>query len=77
MLVNRVGDMGLVLAMFAIWEEFGSLDFSSVFNAAAIAAEGPSTESHITLICLFLFIGAVGKSAQLGLHTWLPDAMEG
>nr|YP_009734620.1 NADH dehydrogenase subunit 5 [Sphenopus marsupialis]QIB71214.1 NADH dehydrogenase subunit 5 [Sphenopus marsupialis]WGU50013.1 NADH dehydrogenase subunit 5 [Sphenopus marsupialis] len=77
MLVNRVGDIGLVLAMFAIWEEFGSLDFSSVFNAAAVAAEGPSTESHITLICLFLFIGAVGKSAQLGLHTWLPDAMEG
>nr|YP_010868419.1 NADH dehydrogenase subunit 5 [Epizoanthus rinbou]WGU19913.1 NADH dehydrogenase subunit 5 [Epizoanthus rinbou] len=77
MLVNRVGDIGLVLAMFAIWEEFGSLDFSSVFNTAAIAAEGPSTEGHITLICLFLFIGAVGKSAQLGLHTWLPDAMEG
>nr|WVH39744.1 NADH dehydrogenase subunit 5 [Parazoanthus axinellae] len=72
MLVNRVGDIGLVLAMFAIWEEFGSLDFSSVFNAAPVAAE-----SHITLICLFLFIGAVGKSAQLGLHTWLPDAMEG
>lgn len=73
MLVNRVGDIGLVLAMFAIWEEFGSLGFSSVFNAAA----DPSAGGHVTLICLLLFVGAVGKSAQLGLHTWLPDAMEG
>nr|WRM53896.1 NADH dehydrogenase subunit 5 [Myriopathidae sp.] len=69
MLVNRVGDIGLVLAMFAIWEQFGSLDFSSTFNMAPF--------NNITLICLLLFIGAVGKSAQLGLHTWLPDAMEG
>nr|WQH63111.1 NADH dehydrogenase subunit 5 [Taxipathes sp.] len=73
MLVNRVGDIGLVLAMFAIWDQFGSLDFSSTFNMAP--ALTPS--NNITLICLLLFIGAVGKSAQLGLHTWLPDAMEG
>nr|YP_654380.1 NADH dehydrogenase subunit 5 [Pavona clavus]ABG02354.1 NADH dehydrogenase subunit 5 [Pavona clavus] len=73
MLVNRVGDMGLILAMFGIWARFGSLEFSSVFNMVVVSA--PS--SDITLICLLLFIGAVGKSAQLGLHTWLPDAMEG
>nr|AMZ79687.1 NADH dehydrogenase subunit 5 [Porites panamensis] len=73
MLVNRVGDMGLILAMFIILDRFGSLEFSSVFNMVVVSA--PS--SDITLICLLLFVGAVGKSAQLGLHTWLPDAMEG
>nr|YP_009475728.1 NADH dehydrogenase subunit 5 [Porites fontanesii]AVK80181.1 NADH dehydrogenase subunit 5 [Porites fontanesii] len=73
MLVNRVGDMGLILAMFVILDRFGSLEFSSVFNMVVVSA--PS--SDITLICLLLFVGAVGKSAQLGLHTWLPDAMEG
>ncbi len=72
MLVNRVGDIGFVLAMLIIWDEFGCLDFSSTFNTATFY---PS--NNITFICLFLFIGAVGKSAQLGLHTWLPDAMEG
>nr|YP_009758587.1 NADH dehydrogenase subunit 5 [Haloclava producta]QIN90405.1 NADH dehydrogenase subunit 5 [Haloclava producta] len=72
MLVNRVGDIGFVLAMLAIWDQYGCLDFASVFNIVALT---PS--DNTTLICLFLFIGAVGKSAQLGLHTWLPDAMEG
>nr|YP_009734555.1 NADH dehydrogenase subunit 5 [Microzoanthus occultus]QIB71110.1 NADH dehydrogenase subunit 5 [Microzoanthus occultus] len=73
MLVNRVGDIGLVLAMFAIWDEFGTLDFSTIFAAAEVTLN----EQTATLIGIFLFIGAVGKSAQLGLHTWLPDAMEG
>lgn len=73
MLVNRVGDIGLILAMFGLLDRFGSLEFSSLFNVVVVSA--PS--SDITLICLLLFIGAVGKSAQLGLHTWLPDAMEG
>nr|AKQ50973.1 NADH dehydrogenase subunit 5 [Isosicyonis striata] len=72
MLVNRVGDIGFVLAMLAIWDQFGCLDFASIFNTVALF---PS--NNTTLICLFLFLGAVGKSAQLGLHTWLPDAMEG
>ncbi|YP_009701413.1 NADH dehydrogenase subunit 5 (mitochondrion) [Actinia tenebrosa] len=72
MLVNRVGDIGFVLAMLAIWDQFGCLDFASIFNTVAL-----SPSNNTTLICLFLFIGAVGKSAQLGLHTWLPDAMEG
>lgn len=73
MLVNRVGDVGLVLAMFVLLDRFGSLDFSSAFNMVVVSAP----TSDITLICLLLFVGAVGKSAQLGLHTWLPDAMEG
>ena len=72
MLVNRVGDMGLVLAMLTIWDHFGCLGFASLFNSVGI-----SPENSIILICFFIFIGAVGKSAQFGLHTWLPDAMEG
>lgn len=73
MLVNRVGDIGLVLGMFAIFKEFGSLEFSTVFSAVNEVSRPNST----ALICILLLIGAVGKSAQLGLHTWLPDAMEG
>lgn len=74
MLVNRVGDIGLVLAMIMLIREFGSLEFS-VINGILI---GPTINNiNLTLICLLLFFGAVGKSAQLGLHTWLPDAMEG
>lgn len=70
MLVNKVGDIGLLLAMFLLWKTFGSLDFSSVFNLV-------SPSKGVFFICLFLFFGVMGKSAQLGLHTWLPDAMEG
>lgn len=73
MLVNRVGDIGLVLAMFVILKEFGSLEFSTVFSVM----NEVSHSNNMTLICILLFLGAVGKSAQLGLHTWLPDAMEG
>nr|ADO51441.1 NADH dehydrogenase subunit 5 [Pseudocorticium jarrei] len=73
MLVNRVGDIGLVLGMFAIFKEFGSLEFSTIFSAV----NEVSHPNSIALICILLLIGAVGKSAQLGLHTWLPDAMEG
>lgn len=73
MLVNRVGDIGLVLAMIMIIREFGTLEFS-VINGIII---GPVNNINLTIVCLLLFLGAVGKSAQLGLHTWLPDAMEG
>ena len=73
MLVNRVGDIGLVLAMIMIIREFGTLEFS-VINGILI---GPINNINLTIVCLLLFLGAVGKSAQLGLHTWLPDAMEG
>uniref|UniRef100_UPI00315D0971 NADH dehydrogenase subunit 5 n=1 Tax=Madrepora porcellana TaxID=3134087 RepID=UPI00315D0971 len=70
MLINRVGDIGLLVAMFFVWNTFGSFDFSSLFNLVSFSNE-------IFFICLFLFFGVIGKSAQLGLHTWLPDAMEG
>ena len=81
-LVNRVGDFGFGLGIFAIYLVFDSLDYATVFASAPAVAEtsldflGVEINT-ITLICLLLFIGAMGKSAQLGLHTWLPDAMEG
>ncbi len=81
-LVNRVGDIGLALGIFTIFIVFGTLSFDVVFAQAE--AEMAATfhflgaEVHtLSLICLLLFIGCMGKSAQLGLHTWLPDAMEG
>ncbi|YP_001031202.1 NADH dehydrogenase subunit 5 (mitochondrion) [Amphimedon queenslandica] len=71
MLVNRMGDIGVVLAMLLMYREFGTLDFSTLSGLSGTDAP------HMTAICLLLLMGAVGKSAQLGLHTWLPDAMEG
>jgi len=84
MLVNRVGDFGLALGIMGCFSIYQTVDFSVIFACASAFAD-PSylfvfcnTEVHaITLICILLFIGAVGKSAQIGLHTWLPDAMEG
>lgn len=73
MLINRVGDLGLVLAMIKILDEFGALEFSTIYSIMGLNVDKDS----VTIICLLLFLGAVGKSAQLGLHTWLPDAMEG
>jgi len=80
--VNRVGDFGLALGIFGVFLMFGSVHFDTVFQAApAKAGETISVlwfEGHaLTILCLLLFVGAMGKSAQLGLHTWLPDAMEG
>nr|YP_006665713.1 NADH dehydrogenase subunit 5 [Craspedacusta sowerbii]AEO93238.1 NADH dehydrogenase subunit 5 [Craspedacusta sowerbii] len=74
MLVNRVGDVGLILGMILIWLTFGTLEFSALFSSSVFLWVSDQT---LFLICLFLLIGAIGKSAQLGLHTWLPDAMEG
>jgi NADH-quinone oxidoreductase subunit L len=80
--VNRVGDFGFMLGILAIYSVFGTLDFDAVFKAAPVMA-GKSflfagyNVDILTTICLLLFVGAMGKSAQLGLHTWLPDAMEG
>lgn len=68
--MNRIGDSGLLLAMCLILREFGTLDF------VGLSPAGHSSVS-VTVIGLLLFLGSVGKSAQLGLHTWLPDAMEG
>jgi NADH-quinone oxidoreductase subunit L len=71
-LVNRIGDMGLMLGLLLLWVAFGSLDLDTILSRAGTA--DPTTA---TWICLLLFAGAVGKSAQFPLHVWLPDAMEG
>jgi NADH-quinone oxidoreductase subunit L len=75
-IVNRVGDWGFVLGVFLIFYTFGTLDFREVANAAA-AMPVEAQFGVISLICLLLFIGATGKSAQIPLYVWLPDAMEG
>ncbi len=72
-IVNRVGDFAFILGIAALFITFGSVNFQDIF-AQAIAMKDSKT---IDLICLLLFIGAMGKSAQIGLHVWLPDAMEG
>lgn len=82
MLVNRVGDFGLALGIMAVFSLFQTVDFAVVFACAPHVADLSlvfcTLECHaLTCVCLLLFIGAIGKSAQLGLHTWLPDAMEG
>lgn len=81
-LVNRVGDFGLSLGILAIFLVFGSVSYDAVFAQSAGMAGKTfmflGFEADVmTSICLLLFVGAMGKSAQLGLHTWLPDAMEG
>ncbi len=73
-IVNRVGDFGFTLAMFAIFVATGTLQFTGVFEAAE---NGDIASGTMTWICLLLFTGAIGKSAQFPLHVWLPDAMEG
>ena len=73
-IVNRIGDFGFLLAMFLLIQHFGSLDFTTVF--AKISAT-PLTGGFLTTIALLLVLGATGKSAQIPLYIWLPDAMEG
>ncbi|MEQ8601936.1 MAG: NADH-quinone oxidoreductase subunit L [Marivibrio sp.] len=81
-LVNRVGDFGYGLGIFACFVVFGSVELDTIFAqvpdvvGTTISVFGAEVDA-ITAICLLLFLGAMGKSAQLGLHTWLPDAMEG
>ena len=80
-IVNRIGDIGFALGIFTIWLVYGSFDFGEIFTS--VKTHRPQFEllgfsvPALELICILLFIGACGKSAQLGLHTWLPDAMEG
>ena len=78
MIINRVGDIGLVLAMIKIFDEFGVLEFSAIYSIMSLSTSNLYVNKEsVTIIGLLIFLGAVGKSAQLGLHTWLPDAMEG
>ena len=72
--VNRVGDFGLMIAMFLIFSKVGSLTYKNVFESAS---GGQIARTAATAACLLLFVGAIGKSAQLPLYVWLPDAMEG
>jgi NADH-quinone oxidoreductase subunit L len=92
-IVNRVGDFGFLLGLFGVFVLFGSVNFSTIFASTAnyLPAEGAADSATVltflgysldktaamTIVCLLLFMGAMGKSAQVPLHTWLPDAMEG
>ena len=81
-LVNRVGDFGFLLGIAAIAWLFGSLDYATVFANAASIQDATTASPFgdwkwITVICILLFVGAMGKSAQVPLHVWLPDSMEG
>jgi NADH-quinone oxidoreductase subunit L len=79
-IVNRIGDFGFMLGMFLLFRTFHSLDFHTVFEAASqpsVAHEGLGQFGVLTVACLLLFMGATGKSAQIPLYVWLPDAMEG
>ena len=74
-IVNRIGDFGFLLAIFLAFQVFGTVDFAGM--EAVIAAEPAKVAAYATPIALLLFVGAVGKSAQLPLYVWLPDAMAG
>ena len=81
-IVNRVGDFGFALGIFLIFYLFGTVNYTEVFNLIPTIQDNELTFlgfkiNAIDLICILLFIGAMGKSAQIFLHTWLPDAMEG
>jgi NADH-quinone oxidoreductase subunit L len=80
--VNRVGDFGFMLGIFGIFWVFGTVSIPEILERAPSMAGATvgflgNSVDVMTLLCLLLFVGAMGKSAQLGLHTWLPDAMEG
>src|SRR3712207_6509732 len=81
-IVNRVGDFGFALGIFLVFMMVGSIDLDTVFQTApSLTGKTIHLAGHnvdvLTLACLLLFMGAMGKSAQILLHTWLPDAMEG
>ena len=82
-LVNRVGDFGFLLGIGLVLFHFGSLDYAAVFSVAPQMADvqinliGGAQWSLMTVTCILLFVGAMGKSAQVPLHVWLPDSMEG
>ena len=76
-IVNRIGDFGFLIALFLMIKHFGSLDFSTVFRAVTPLAKETSGAGLLTAIGVLLMVGAAGKSAQIPLYVWLPDAMEG
>ncbi len=76
-ITNRIGDWGFILGIFLIFSTFGTLDFRAVQNATATMPVETAGFGVLSVICLLLFIGAIGKSAQIPLFIWLPDAMEG
>jgi NADH-quinone oxidoreductase subunit L len=76
-IVNRIGDFGFLIALFLIIQHFGSLEFQTVFAAVKPFAPETSGAGFLTAIALLLLLGACGKSAQIPLYVWLPDAMEG
>ena len=76
-ITNRIGDWGFVLGVFLIFYTFGTLDFRAVQDAAAAMPVETAQFGVLSAICLLLFVGATGKSAQIPLYVWLPDAMEG
>ena len=73
-IMNRIGDFGFLIAMFLLWSNVGALDFVGIADRAETLGYGTAL---VTAICLFFFLGATGKSAQIPLYTWLPDAMAG
>jgi NADH-quinone oxidoreductase subunit L len=77
-IVNRIGDFGFMLGMFLLFRTFHTLDFTSIFaQAGPMPADALGQFGVITVACILLFVGATGKSAQIPLYVWLPDAMEG
>ena len=77
-IMNRIGDFGFLLGMFTLFAAFGTLDFTSIFDAAeADNFQKVFGASTLVIATLLLFVGAIGKSAQIPLYVWLPDAMEG
>jgi len=75
--VNRIGDFGFLLALFVLFRQFGTLDFAAVFTGAAALPVESAGAGVLTAASLLLLMGATGKSAQIPLYVWLPDAMEG
>src|ERR1700735_340223 len=77
-IVNRIGDFGFMLGMFLLFRTFGTLDFVPLFaKAGPMPADAMGQYGTLTIACLLFFVGATGKSAQMPLYVWLPDAMEG